>query len=60
VSRSRELAVGPTWADQVALRREAAELVEASDEVVEARAKALQVDLRRLRAFINEARRRRT
>lgn len=59
MSRKRELSVGPTWAEQVALRRAAEELVDADDEVVEARAKVLDVDPRRLRSFIFDARRRR-
>jgi len=57
MSRKRELSSGPTWAEQVALRQEAAQLVDASDEVLEVRAKALEVDVRRLRAFVSEARR---
>jgi len=57
MSRRRELATGPTWAEQVSLRQEAAQLVDASEEVLEARAKVLQIDPRRLRAFVFEARR---
>jgi len=57
MSRKRELATGATWADQVALRQEAAQLLDASEEALEARAIALQIDPRRLRAFVFEARR---
>lgn len=59
MARRRELAAGPTWAEQVALRTEAEQLVDAGDAAIEARAEDLRVDPRRLRAFVAEARLRR-
>lgn len=58
MARKRDDGAGPpAWGEMVAMRREGASLIDASDEAIAERAAALNVDPRRLIAFVSEARR---
>lgn len=58
--RRADAAPGPPWAENMRMRAEAEALVAAGadDEAVEERAEHLELDGRRLLAFVREARRR--
>lgn len=57
MTRKRE-GSGANWSQDRLLRDEAVKLLDADDAAIEARAVELGVDLRRLRAFVLDARRR--
>lgn len=60
MSRKRPDGEGPPkWGEQMRLRNEGARLIDADDAAIEARALELGADPRRLRAFVDDARRRR-
>jgi hypothetical protein len=59
MSRKRDDGDGPPkWGEQMRLRAEGERLIGAADAAIEARATELAVDPRRLRAFVDDARRR--
>ena len=59
MSRKRPDGEGPPkWGEQPRLRNEGERLIDATDASIEARALELGVDARRLRAFVDDARRR--
>jgi len=59
MSRKRDDGEGPPkWGEQARLRAEGERLLAANDAEIESRAAELAVDPRRLRAFVDDARRR--
>jgi len=59
MSRKRDDGDGPPkWGEQMRLRAEGERLLDADDETIEARAREVGADPRRLRAFVDDARRR--
>ncbi len=59
MSSKRELAGGPSWGIDRALRAAAAELLDVDDGTIAAEAEELGADARRLKAFVEDARGRR-
>lgn len=58
MSRKRDLPSGPSWGQDRALRSAAAEMLDAGDDVIAAKAEELGADVQRLKAFVFDAKRR--